>query len=145
MHAACQDHRAAVSTPSPSFSLPARARPVNWDSGYFVPGSRSSSRGRKAPCLEVAALILLCVCKRKEDDRARRTDPVPPPIPIPLHPTSCASPCPATKGHLPSLQTNQAFKFNSCLQPHRFTVIRLLIKIPCAALLAGKQIPPQGP
>lgn len=112
----------------PSFALPARAQPVNRDSGCFVSGSRSSSKGRKAPCLGVAALILLCVCERKEDDGARRTDPVPMPIPFPSHPASRASPCPATKGRLPSRQTNQAFKFNSCPLPRRFKAIRRLIK-----------------
>ncbi|XP_026698625.1 uncharacterized protein LOC113476855 isoform X2 [Athene cunicularia] len=50
------------------------------------------------------------------------------PIPFPSHPASSASPCPATKGCLPSQRTNQAFKFNSCPQPRRFKVIRRLIK-----------------
>lgn len=101
---------------------------MNQDSSYFVSGSRSLSKGRKAPCLGVVALILLCVCKRKEDDGARSTDLVPMPIPFPSHPASRASPRPATKGCLPSRQTNQAFKFNSCPQPRRFKVIKHLIK-----------------
>lgn len=53
---------------------------------------------------------------------------MPMPIPFPSHPASRASPRPATKGCLPSRQTNQAFKFNSCPQPRRFKVIKHLIK-----------------
>lgn len=80
----------------------------------------------KAPCLGVAALIPFCVCGRKEDGGAR-TAPLPLPIPGPARRVP-RQPCPATKGCIPSQQTNQAFKFNSCRQPRRFKVIRHLIR-----------------
>lgn len=68
-------------------------------------------KGRKAPCLGVVALILFCVCERKDDGRERRTGPLPMPAPFP-------HPVPALSGHngpSPSQQTNQALKFNSSL------------------------------
>lgn len=50
------------------------------------------------------------------------------PVPSLLYPFSYANHCPVTKDSLPSWQTNQASKFNSCLQPRKLKMIKHLIK-----------------